>query len=53
MRGGDQGTRAGPQWRFLRLPAPRARLTAPTPPPEVLTQTSEVSPPRHTYCMDA
>jgi hypothetical protein len=45
MRGGGQGTQAAPQRRFLRMPVPRAPLTAPTPPPEVLPRTLEASTP--------
>jgi hypothetical protein len=44
-RGGDQGTQVTPQWRFLRLLAPRAPPAAPTPPPDALPQTPEASPP--------
>jgi hypothetical protein len=41
MRGGDQSTRAAPQRRSLRLPAPRAPPTAYAPPHEVLPRTLE------------
>jgi hypothetical protein len=36
MRDGDPSTRAAPQRRFLRLPAPRFPPATPAPPPEVL-----------------